>query len=206
MLKGAVSIILSAVLALGTISAYASESEDENKTNPENRTSPISDLFDESDINPEYIEWLENGSQGVAPSMQDFSYLSESYTKYFSRQNYSALQELPEKYDLRDTGKVSPVYNQELLGVCWAVSANSVAESSLLDQFPHTSFSSIHTAWFSYRGDEEEEFYQTNDPYMQGGSHTWHALSQPQSQRPVYAGRFKRICSGHNGCMERPNF
>lgn len=74
------------------------------KTNPENRTSPISDLFDESDINPEYIEWLENGSQGVAPSMQDFSYLSESYTKYFSRQNYSALQELPEKYDLRDTG------------------------------------------------------------------------------------------------------
>lgn len=80
MLKGAVSIILSAVLALGTISAYAAESEDKNKTNPENRTSPISDLFDESDINPEYIEWLENGSQGVAPSMQDFSYLSESYT------------------------------------------------------------------------------------------------------------------------------
>lgn len=187
MLKGAVSIILSVVLALGTISTYAAESEDKNKTNPENRTSPISDLFDESDINPEYIEWLENGSQGVAPSMQDFSYLSESYTKYFSRQNYSALQELPEKYDLRDTGKVSPVYNQELLGVCWAVSANSVAESSLLDQFPNTSFSSLHTAWFSYRGDEEEEFYKTNDPYMQGGSNGFAVGTMAAWKGPVFS-------------------
>ncbi len=31
MLKGAVSIILSAVLALGTIATYAAESEDKNK-------------------------------------------------------------------------------------------------------------------------------------------------------------------------------
>ena len=97
MLKSTVSIILSVVLVLGTISAYAAESTDKNKTNPEIRTSPLSDFFDESDINSVYIEWLENGGQGFAPSMQDFSYLSESYIKYFSRQNYSALEKLPEK-------------------------------------------------------------------------------------------------------------
>lgn len=186
LLKSTISVILSAVLVFGSISAYSAESEDKNKSDSEIRTSPVAEFFDDSNINPQYKEWVENGGQGIVPSMQDFSYLSESYEKYFSRQNYSALKLLPETYDLRDTGKVSPVHNQEMLSICWSVSANSVAESSLLGQFPHTSFSSLHTSWFTFKGDQEEEYFYTSDPYAQSGSNGFAVGTMAAWKGPVF--------------------
>ena len=107
------------------------------------KTSPLAKYFDESQLNPDYVEWVENGKQGAMPTYQDFSYLTKSYARLGAMQN--AL--LPEEYDLRDYGKVEPVLDQNPLGICWAIAANSAAASPLMEQFPQTSFSPIHTTW-----------------------------------------------------------
>ena len=141
--------VLASLLIIVAVPVYAQE----NPTG--NGQSPLAKFFDESQLNPDYVEWVENGKQGAMPAYQDFSYLAESYARLGAMQN--AL--LPEEYDLRDYGLVEPVPNQGQLGICWAVAANSAAGSTLMKQFPQTSLSPVHTAWFNYNGSAEEEAY-----------------------------------------------
>lgn len=164
--------ILSYVLALTLLAAtpvYAMETSGAGGATAQ--TSPLAKYFDASQLNPDYLEWLENGKQGLAPSAQDFSYLAGSYARLSAMQNTL----LPEEYDLRDYGLVGPVPNQGELGVCWAIAANSAAASTLLEQFPQTALSPIHTAWFTYNGPEEEEagwgmFSADEDAFYIGGN------------------------------------
>lgn len=146
--------------------------------------SPLAAYFDASRINPDYIEWMENGGEGLAPSANNLSYLGASYARLRSMQN-SAL--LPKEYDLRDYGLVEPVSNQGQLGICWAIAINSAAASSIMDQFPQMSFSPIHTAWFTYRGDEEEEHFPTDDPYMVGGNDIRAVATMAAWKGPVFS-------------------
>lgn len=133
--------------------------------------SPVAAYIDESAINPDYLEWLENGQQGLAPTMQDFSYLSESYANLLGTMPATTSRgALPASYDLRDVGKVDPVSDQGDLGVCWAIAADSAAAGSIRDQFPQLSLSAMHTAWFCYHGNEEEEFAPLAQPYLAGGN------------------------------------
>ncbi|WP_040197457.1 lectin like domain-containing protein [Candidatus Soleaferrea massiliensis] len=124
--------------------------------------SPDDDLrLEAAQVNEEYIRYLENGTiGGAAPSMLDLSYLNERYTAV-----PRARAALPSSYDLRDYGLVSPVRNQGSWGTCWTFSALGSAESGLLGRFPHTSLSNLHLNWFSYIGDEEEEY----SLYMRNG-------------------------------------
>lgn len=158
--------ILSCVLAVSLLPAapvYAIGTDSDAAV----RTSPLAKYFDESRLNPDYVLWLENGKQGVMPPMQDFSYLAKSYARLSAMQN--AL--LPKEYDLRDYGLVEPVPNQGDLGICWAITANSAAAGTLMEQFPQTALSSIHTAWFTYNGPEEEEAnWGDEDAFNNGGN------------------------------------
>lgn len=132
-----------------------------------NENQPLGAGFDESQLNPEYLEWLENGKEGAAPSMQDFSYLAESYARLHTARNAAVL---PAEYDLRDYGRVTPVINQGTLNLCWAVAASDATAGTLLEQFPQMAFSATHTAWFSKLGAEEYEYFQQDSPYDYGGT------------------------------------
>ncbi|MBQ2799190.1 MAG: hypothetical protein IJF09_07375, partial [Ruminiclostridium sp.] len=64
-------------------------------------------------------------------------------------------QTLPEKYDLRDYGYVTPVKNQDPWGTCWSFSAIASVETSILSELGYTyeeyplDLSERHLAWFS---------------------------------------------------------
>lgn len=151
-------------------------------TNADSNNSPISETFNEDNINPEFNEWVKD-KDGPMPPLQDMSYLYNSFSQIPS--TYSSL---PEKYDLRDYGAVEPVYDQGEYGYCWSVAANVAASSPLLKQFPQCSFSPVHTTWFSYRGNEEQEYIYTNDPYKYGGFNPLAVGTMAAWKGPVYKG------------------
>lgn len=74
--------------------------------NPDVQISPVSDTLDRSQINPDYLEWLED-PKGDQPSILSRSYLMESYARLLGRQKSRRRisEELPETYDMRDEGK-----------------------------------------------------------------------------------------------------
>ena len=63
---------------------------------------------------------------------------------------------LPVKYDSRQLGVVTPVKDQGIWGTCWAFSAISCAETSLINKYPEsfsaseTDLSEVQHAYFSY--------------------------------------------------------
>lgn len=145
------------------------------------KESPVSDYFNEKYINPEYEQWVKDGQQGTAPPIQDLSYLEKSYVNL-----PVPCAGIPEAYDLRDYGLVEPVYNQGAYDNCWAVAANVVAGSPLLEQFPQLSLSPYHTTWFTYRGNEEEEADYCDNPYAAGGFSTSAVATLAAWKGPVY--------------------
>lgn len=160
--------LLSAFLAAALLAVTVPLSAEAEATSKE---SPLAVYTDETTINPDYFEWLKNGGEGLAPPTQDLSYLADSYAALAaSMPSMTNRGALPESYDLRDYGRVDPVVNQGDLGVCWAISANSAAGGSIRDQFPQLALSPVHTAWFCYHGDEEEEFSPLAEPYLTGGN------------------------------------
>ena len=159
-MKRALGGILSAVLAISALPVSAVEIGTDT-AGTQMKISPLAAGFDESQLNPEYLEWLENGKEGAAPSMQDFSYLAESYARLHTARNAAVL---PAEYDLRDYGRVTPVINQGTLNLCWAVAASDATAGTLLEQFPQMAFSATHTAWFSKLGAEEYEYFQQDSP------------------------------------------
>ena len=74
--KRVLSGTLAALLIAATIPVSAQESA--NGGAGQTGMSPLAEFFDESQLNPAYIEWLENGGEGLAPSAQNFSYLTKS--------------------------------------------------------------------------------------------------------------------------------
>lgn len=66
-----------------------------------------------------------------------------------------AAEPLPERFDLRDKGVVSPVKNQLPWGTCWSLATVAASESSILSERGETyqtnplELSARHLAWFS---------------------------------------------------------
>ena len=106
-----------------------------------------------------------NATGYVAPDI-DFSHLKNNPPKYkLSGSNsvfVSSADEfitLPERYDLRDYGRVTPVKNQNPYGTCWAFSAIAACESNYLTKNLTSlgsvpDLSELHMAWFVYRDPE----------------------------------------------------
>ena len=95
---------------------------------------------------------------------------------------------LPEKYDSRDEGNVTPVRNQKPLGICWAFATIAAAESSILAHGQASSaedldLSERQLAYFSYNlvadklgnteGDVNIPTNTENGDYLNNSGNTW---------------------------------
>ena len=95
---------------------------------------------------------------------------------------------LPERYDSRDEGNVTPVRNQKPLDTCWAFATIAAAESSILAHGQASSaedldLSERQLAYFSYNlvadklgnteGDVNIPTNTGNGDYLNNGGNTW---------------------------------
>ena len=89
---------------------------------------------------------------GAAPSAICAQQSDGSQTNAESQSDQA---ELPQKFDLRERGVVSPVKNQNPWGACWAFGALAASESSILSELGTTyeahplDLSPRHLAWFA---------------------------------------------------------
>lgn len=76
---------------------------------------------------------------------------------------------LPSKYDSRDKNLITSVKDQGEYGACWAFSAISACESSLIKEFPekytnkNTDLSEVHLAYFTFSKATDELKLTTGD-------------------------------------------
>lgn len=62
---------------------------------------------------------------------------------------------LPSSFDMREYGTISSVKDQGRYGTCWTHSSAASAESSVIGAEPSVNLSELHTAYYSYYGDDE---------------------------------------------------
>ena len=186
MLKGAVSIILSAVLALGTIATYAAESEDKNKNKSWKQDKPYFWFF--------WRVRYKSGVHRVAGKRKSGS--CPKYAGLFL--SFWKLHKIFFKTELfcspGTAGKIW--FKRYRKGFSRIQSGIAVSLLGCVCKF---------SSWkLIVRPISSHKFFIS--PYSMVFIQRRWGRRVLQNQRPVYAGRFKRICSGHNGCMERPNF
>ncbi len=88
---------------------------------------------------------------GRRPSPVNLSHLFNRSIVPPSRTVQNAAGAFPSRYDLRNTGKVSPVKDQDPWGSCWTFATMGSAESSALGRgWQSPDFSEKHLAWFGY--------------------------------------------------------
>ena len=160
--------LLAAALTLAYPLSAVAVSESESESEPEQlveKTESTEGVISDGDnssliapINEDFIEYFENPNSrsGAEPSPLNLDYLTDSYAD----SSLAAPEPLPESYDLRDYGRVTRVRDQGIYGTCWAFEALASANSSILEQFPTTTFSPVHLNWFSFAGDADAEMYQ----------------------------------------------
>lgn len=86
---------------------------------------------------------------------------------------YGSDNSMPESFDLRSTGLMSPVRNQTGFGTCWAHSAIASAESNIIKSKPDINLSEFHTAYYTYSGGDQIEPYSDDvaQTLSHGGTH-----------------------------------
>lgn len=112
------------------------------------------------------VSAVEPEKQTIASTLPDFEYIIGQHdgkpipvangneyrnTEALSRSAVS----LPAEFDMLKQGTVSSVKNQGNHGTCWAHSSATSAESSIIDSVPSIDLSELHTAFYSYYGDEQ---------------------------------------------------
>lgn len=108
-----------------------------------------------------------------------FQYIKENENitanKIKANNNLITATVLPSKYNLADENLVTKVKNQNPYGTCWAFSAISSLESSLVKSGNADSsvdISEKHLIWFNYNGadnSEDKSLYAGNDTYSSAG-------------------------------------
>ena len=58
-------------------------------------------------------------------------------------------------YDMRETGIVSSVKNQNPYGMCWAYTSASCAETEFIQYNPSINLSELHTAYYGWSGGDQ---------------------------------------------------
>jgi len=88
------------------------------------------ETFRVAPVNPEFLEFWENPPEpfyGYIPPHMDLSHLDK-----IPVERAVVLTTIPGSFDWRDTGKVTPIKNQNPCGTCWAFGTTSVLESAVL--------------------------------------------------------------------------
>lgn len=91
--------------------------------------SPLQAVALGAKISESFLAYASNKGRGIAGVVPD------SNIFYGSDEVLSLGKSLPESYDLRDYGRVSPVRNQGNLGSCWAHAAYASLESCMLKEY-----------------------------------------------------------------------
>ncbi len=81
-------------------------------------------------LNPDFIEYLDNppeSSYGYIPPTMDLSHLRD-----IPARDRTTLAQHPSAFDWRDSGKVTPVKNQNPCGTCWIFGPLAAIESRVL--------------------------------------------------------------------------
>ena len=139
-------------------------------------SAPLSPDFVELQINPvvtlSHIGVTERAS-GLLPSPQDLS-----FTKGMRVSASGALTALPSSYDLRTTGRLTPVRDQGSLGTCWAFASMGSLESYLMpgDSNDFSEDNLALASGFNYPGGS----------YMAGGQMYMSAAYLTRWSGPVY--------------------
>ena len=127
----------------------------------------------------EYKLYDKDGNAVYTPKFGDgFSFFSRS---------------LPERYDSREFGYITPVRNQFYFGTCWAHSILACAEASMVKQGFESdgiNYSEKHLAYFTHKGNNDEMWgfndgtdeTTTNEGYF-GGGNTYKAFQILQNRQ-----------------------
>lgn len=62
---------------------------------------------------------------------------------------------LPSSFDMREYGTITSVKDQTTHGTCWAHSSAASSESGIINAVPSVDLSELHTAFYSYYGDDQ---------------------------------------------------
>lgn len=100
--------------------------------------------------------------------------------------------ELPVRYDLLDTGRVTSVKNQGGFGTCWTHAAIASAESDLALAHPNIDLSEFHTAFYTYYKDGMEiKSREELEALMNFGGNCFYVANEwSQWNGPVIESRF----------------
>lgn len=128
---------------------------------------------------------ISEGSTGYVPSPIDMSYLAKNPPKNVTKRAFAA--KIPATYDMRNTGRLTPVRNQDAYRTCWSHAAMAACESNYLIRSKKGNFSGslgdaktlnlseMYLAWFTYANpDTSKTFTVINDNGIlnQGGNET----------------------------------
>lgn len=167
MLKESISVFLAAVMGIIPIDNSKNASFDKNFT-----------------LSVPHFSQSDSGETEIVPSI---SPLKSQVNLYGSADN------LPESFDLRESGKVSEVRNQTGYGTCWAHSAIASAESSIIKSKPEINLSEFHTAYYTYSGGNQIEPVSDNINGIMNRGGTIYTVTNLWSQwiGPVFEKRLK---------------
>jgi C1A family cysteine protease len=146
-------------------------------------------IFSSAPRNPEFLKLQQQGYRvlqkstgpggyplGYRPSPLDLSHVVPPVSGAYA----ASVQALPAQYDLRDSGAITAVRNQNPYGTCWAFGTMASMESNFRKRgFGNLDFSEWHLAYFAYVDESPSRpaFTQSapgfgDDPiFDQGGSH-----------------------------------
>ena len=126
------------------------------------------ETLQQAPLNPNFVAYWEGPpkvSYGDIPPTMDLSHIDKIPVK-----GVRTVDTLPSRFDWRDSGKVTPVKNQNPCGTCWAFGATSALESSvLIDESAEYNFSEqsvalcVDRSWVYLYDDP-------TDPCMAGGN------------------------------------
>ena len=110
---------------------------------------------------------------GYVPSPLDMSHLSKNPPKNVTKRALAS--KIPPTYDMRNTGKLTPIRNQDPYGTCWSHATMAACESNYLIRTKKGNFSGelgdskkldlseMYLAWFAYANTDKGKSFTTKD-------------------------------------------
>ncbi len=127
------------------------------------------------------------GVTGYTAPTVNLSHLSKNPPRNVTKRALSS--GLPSRYDLRNTGRLTPVKDQGEYGTCWAYAAVAACESNYLTRSRSGNFSGslgnasslnlseMFLAWFAYRDEKSKSFTSTSGNVLDQGGNEWQSTA-----------------------------